>query len=118
MEKRMLNVDLSSLMKGVVVGMVLVLPARAANLSGTPGQRGIIVGTAIQLNARTAPETIGKRGIIVGTCRQLKGGPLTLQGRNGRHYQLADGVYESKQGIQIHIRRGAVARIGFSRGGK
>ncbi len=86
----------------------------ADNLSHKLERKGIVVGTTIKLDARTAPELVGTKGIVVGTCRQLPGKALILQGKDNRSYQLPDGVYENGQGLRLHIRRGGIERISVS----
>lgn len=98
----------------LIAGLVSQI-AWAVDLPGGFEKQNIVVGTAIKIDARTAPQVIGSRGIAVGTCRQLEGGPLALKGVNGQTYQLADGIYESKDGIRIHVRNSSIIKISSSR---
>lgn len=99
----------------LIAGYALVPTVWGIDLPNNAGKKGIVMGTAIRLDARNASQHIGRKGIVMGTCRQLKGGALIMQGLNGKNYQLADGVYKGSNGIQIHVRRGGVARITYSR---
>ena len=101
---------------GSILGLVLLaLTVTFAygtdSLSHKLERKGIVVGTAIKLDAVNAQELVGAKGIVVGTCRQMPGEPFTLQGKDNRSYQLPDGVYENKQGLRIHIRSGGIERI-------
>lgn len=81
----------------------------------TPGQRGIIVGTA---------RGSGPQSIVVGTCRELQirplqrpvvrkdgTGKLLFALPDGRSMTLPDGVYKAQNGIRIHISGGSVALV-------
>lgn len=98
----------------IALGLLVASSASAADAMLKHKLERAGAGAELQLNARTAPKLVGARGIIMGTCRQFEGKPLMLYGRDGKSYQLSDGIYESNHGLQIHIRNGAIARIGFS----
>jgi len=81
----------------------------------TPGQRGIIVGTARES---------GTRGIVVGTCRDLQKRPIRNPvvgndgtGRllfplsDGRTMVLPDGIYKDNSGIRIHMLGGRIVMV-------
>jgi len=99
----------------LAIAGLISMPAFAAGIQGKVPAKGIIMDTAIKLDAKSAPELIGHRGIIMGTARQLSGKPLLLQARDNRFYQLADGIYKNSNGIQLHIRNGAIVKVSFLR---
>jgi len=74
MKKRMIDVTWPLLMKVIIISVMVSPIAWATGLSSDHEKKGIVVGTAIKLDARTAQNTIGKKGIIMGTCRQLERG--------------------------------------------
>lgn len=91
-----------------------VTPSFGGNLDHKLERNAIVAGTAIRLNAGKVRELAGTKGIVMDTCRQLPGRPLVLEGRDKRSYRLPDGVYENRQGLRIHVRRGGIERISVS----
>jgi hypothetical protein len=101
----------------LALAFLVTTAAVATELSGRLGAGKVVMDTAIRLDAKSASELIGKRGIVMDTCRQPTNKPLMLTAHDGRNYRLADGIYRSGSGIQIHIRNGAIAQVTFSRRG-
>jgi len=88
--------------------------AATDTLSHKLERKAPVSGQVIRLNRGNATQFMGQRSIIMGTARQLTSGALILQGKDGRGYELPDGVYRSRQGFQIHIRKGRVESIAFA----
>ena len=104
---------------GLFAGFILLIafvssPLAYDTLSHKLERKGPVNEPVIRLDARNASQLIGQRGIVVGTCRQLDGKALVLQGKDNRGYQLPDGVYESAQGLRIHIRMGGIEQVTLS----